>query len=315
MILYKLGYIDIHPLDRHIPLLFFACGSVLLGSVTAICVGKLIINPVRGIGEAFEELSRGNFSVKVSENQPIAEMRDIARQFNRMTYDLSHMEELSNDFITNVSHEFKTPISAIEGYATLLQNPKLSAQKHDRYVEKILENSKRLSNMSGKILLLSKLENRETIPDQSEFRLDEQIRRCVLSLEEKWGEKQIEFDIHLQRIVYFGSCALLEQVWINILDNAIKHSPPGGRIEIKSSCGEGFVRISVADGGDGIPPEAQEHIFDKFYQADTSHTEDGNGLGLALVKRILDMCAGDISVESALGEGAEFTVSLPWDEA
>lgn len=310
LILFKMDYIPIDPRGRHIPLFIFALGSTLIGTVIAVYVGKIIIRPIQSIENAFDELSRGNFNIKISEDQKIAEIREMAQKFNAMAYDLSHIETLRNDFVANVSHEFKTPISAIEGYATLLQNPNLSLEKHERYVEKILDNSRRLSNMSGNILLLSKLENQETLPDCSEYRLDEQIRKCVLMLEAKWSQKQIEFDIDLYNKYYYGSQSLLDQVWINILDNAIKHSPVCGCIKINMSESNGEIYVCIADEGEGMNDEIMKHIFEKFYQGDSSHKSEGNGLGLALVKRIMDLCHGTVTVKSEVGKGTEFKVKL-----
>ncbi len=311
LVLFELNYIDIDPRGRHIPILIFALGSLLLGGIIAVSVGKLIIRPIQNMGNAFDELSKGNFDVKIRENEKIMEIREMAQRFNAMTYDLSHIETLRSDFVANVSHEFKTPIAAIEGYATLLQNPNLSSSKHNRYVEKILENSRRLSSMSGNILLLSKLENQQILPDQIEFRLDEQIRQCVLMLESKWAEKQIEFDIDLPKTIYYGSQALLEQVWVNILDNAIKHSPPDGCIQIEMNAQAQTLHISITDQGDGMSEEVQKHIFENFYQGDSSHKSEGNGLGLALVKRIIDLSRGQVTVHSVPTQGATFTVELP----
>lgn len=311
MILYKLDYISIDPRSHHAPLLLFALGSLLLGTVIAIYVGKLIVRPVQRLTDAFNELSRGNFNIKIPENEKLLEIREIAQQFNAMTYELSHIETLRNDFVANVSHEFKTPIAAIEGYATLLQNKNLPPEKHERYVEKILENSCRLSNMSGNILLLSKLENQELIPDKAEFRLDEQLRQCVLMLEDKWTKKQLELDIDLEKRLYYGSQAMLEQVWLNLLDNAIKHSPVGSCISIKMQLKSEMLCISIADKGEGMTDEVQKHIFEKFYQGDSSHKSEGNGLGLALVKRIIELSKGAVTVKSKPGHGSEFVVSLP----
>lgn len=310
-VLYALGYSTIDPNQRHAPLFLFALGSLLLGSVIAIYVGRLIVRPVQNMGDAFDQLSRGNFDVAVAEDQQLSEIREMAQRFNAMVYDLSHIETLRSDFVANVSHEFKTPIAAIEGYATLLQNPRLSPEKHNHYVEKILENSRRLSSLSHNILLLSKLENQEMVPDQSEFRLDEQLRQCVLMLESKWASRNLEFDIALEKQIFYGSCGLLEQVWLNILDNAIKHSPAGGCIRISLAATQGQLEVAIADTGEGMTEEVCRHIFEKFYQGDPSRTGEGNGLGLALVKRIVELCRGTVHVRSAPGQGTEFTVILP----
>ena len=310
-VLFRCGLLSVNPFGRHIPILLLALGSLLLGTVIALYVGRLIVRPVQNISEAFDALSAGNFEVKVPENERLREIREMARHFNAMTHDLSHIETLRSDFVANVSHEFKTPIAAIEGYATLLQNHNLAREKHDHYVEKILENARRLTNLSGNVLLLSKLENQEIVPGKAEFRLDEQLRKCILLLENRWAEKKIEWDIDLFRQSWYGSEELMEQVWINLLDNAIKHSPSGGTISVGLTDTEAALAVRIADRGDGMREDVQKHIFEKFYQGDASHRAEGNGLGLALVKRIVELCRGEISVKSAPGSGAEFVISLP----
>ncbi len=311
VVLYKFQVISVDPHSRHIPILVLLAGSLLIGSAVAVYVGRLIIRPVQNISNAFDELSKGNFEIKVSENERIPEIREMAQRFNAMTYDLSHIETLRNDFVANVSHEFKTPIAAIEGYAMLLQNHKLSDEKYNHYVEKILENSRRLTNLSGNVLMLSKLENQEIILNNKEFRLDEQLRKAVLLLESKWTEKNIEFDMEMPKQIYYGSEQLLYQVWINILDNAIKHSPQDGVICINIRQTDTMLTVTLEDNGDGMSKEVQKHIMEKFYQGDNSHKAEGNGLGLALVKRIVELCKGTITVESEPGKGATFSVSLP----
>lgn len=310
-ILYRLGITGIDPRVRHIPILFFALGSVLLGLVIAVFVGKHIIRPVQNLSDAFDELSKGNFDIKIPENESIPEIREMAQRFNSMVYDLSHIETLRSDFVANVSHEFKTPIAAIEGYAMLLQNHTLPAEKQDHYLEKILDNSRRLSSLSVNVLMLSKLENQETVLDKTEYRLDEQIRTCILMLENKWAAKNTEFDMELPRQTYYGSASLLEQVWINLIDNAIKYSPADSSIHIAICETSETVTVSISDDGDGMTEEVQKHMFEKFYQGDKSRKAEGNGLGLALVKRIVDLCKGDIEVESVPGNGSRFTISLP----
>lgn len=165
--------------------------------------------------------------------------------------------------------------------------------------------------MSGNILLLSKLKNQETLMDKTEYRLDEQIRECILTLESKWDRKEIALDLNLPKISYYGSKPLLEQVWLNILDNAIRHTPVRGCIRVTLVPGNASVRVSIADNGCGMSEEVQRHIFEKFYQGDPSRKSDGNGLGLALVNRIIVLCKGDIQVHSAMGKGSEFVITLP----
>ncbi len=310
LLLFAAGRINIDPRDRHTPILIFLAGSVLLGAILTVFVGKLIIRPIQTIGEAFDALSRGDFSVRVSEKQRIGEICEMARKFNAMAHDLSHMETLRSDFVANVSHEFKTPLSSIEGYATLLQNQTLSRQKQEHYVHKILDNSRKLSDLSSNILLLSKLENQQIVAGNTEFRLDEQIRRTILMLEDKWTARDVTFDMELPLQMYCGHEALLERVWSNIIDNAIRYSPPGSSIRIGIERDERLC-VCIADHGCGMSEEVQKHIFEKFYQGDPSRRDEGNGLGLALVRRIVDLCGGEIDVQSSPGQGTVFRVFLP----
>lgn len=307
-------------MQRKFPLVAVIIGSAIIGVIIALFVGKLFIKPIENISNAINELSKGNFDVRVTENERIKEISRMTRSFNKMAYSLSQVETLQNDFVTNVSHEFKTPIASIEGYATLLQDGNLPQATRERYLAKIIYNSRKLSDLSENILLLSKIENQQGQPSKKSFRLDEQIRKCILSLENKWTQKNITFDLKLQSISYFGSELLLERVWCNIIDNAIKHSYDGSEIHISVFEAKGSVIVAIADEGEGMSEEVQKHIFDKFYQGDKSHTAEGNGLGLALVKRIVEICFGEVRVKSEVDEGAEFTVILPktnkgkWEE-
>ncbi len=309
--LFKVGIVEINPTKRHLPVLVCLAGSLLLGAVVAFFAGKLIIRPVQSVGDAFESLSRGNFDVRVSEDDKIAEIREIKRKFNAMVRDLSNIETLRCDFTANVSHEFKTPLSSIEGYATLLYNSDLSEEKKRRYIQKIIDNSRKLSTLTSDILLLSKIENQEFFDGNREYRLDEQIRKCILMLEYKWSAKEIDFDIDMEKTVYCGNEALLERVWINIIDNAIKFSNPSSEISVKTEHSGDSLSVKVRDFGVGMNKETQKRIFERFYQSDSSRREEGNGLGLALVKRIVDLSKGNIEVESAPEKGTEITVTLP----
>lgn len=310
-LLYRFHVIPVDLRAKHAPILFLLLGSLLLGTIIALFVGKLMIRPIQHMSDAFEELSKGNFTVKMATNEKIAEIQGMAKRFNAMTYHLAHMETLRSDFVANVSHEFKTPLAAIEGYATLLQNPNLTQEQHDHYVEIILENTKRLSTLSSNILTLSKLENQEILLDKRDFRLDEQIRRTILLLEPKWSCKHIEFDLDLPKQMYYGSEVLLAQVWSNILDNAIKHAPQQSMIHVNLQTNEKTLTISITDHGKGMSQEVQQHIFEKFYQEDHSRKTEGNGLGLALVKRIVELSDGTIQVKSVPEQGSTFLVQLP----
>ncbi len=313
--LYIGGAINLDPFDGHFPpVVLVLLGSLFLGCIIAFFVGRNIVRPFQTISQAFDRLAEGDFAVRVSTKTNLSIVREIAEHFNAMAYDLSHIETLRTDFVANVSHEIKTPIATIEGYATLLQNEDLSRERRAYYTDKILVNSRRLSNLSTNILTLSKLENQETVLNQKEYRLDEQLRKNILLLEDRWTEKDLEFDMDLPSVEFYGNEQLLDIVWFNLLENAVKHSPRGGTIEVGIEQNPGHLRVTVRDHGEGIDEEVQKHIFEKFYQGDSSHTQEGNGLGLALVKRIVDLCEGTVTVNSASGEGAAFAVMLPMEE-
>ncbi len=312
-LLYYAGLSAFNPADGRFPVILIVPVSVIIGSVITLFVGRWIIYPIQTIRDAFSNLADGDFDVRVPENGKIAEIRNMEECFNAMAHDLSNVETLRNDFVVNVSHEFKTPIAAIEGYAALLQNTNLSLEKHQYYVGKILSNVRRLSSLSSNVLTLSKLENQETVMHQKYYRLDEQIRKAILLLEDKWSEKEIELEIDLPRLSYYGNESLLDQVWYNLLDNAVKHSPQHGVIRASLEAETGAVSVSISDQGEGMTEDVQKHIFEKFYQGDRSRSSEGNGLGLALVKRILDLCRGTVTVQSEPGRGSTFTVRLPLD--
>ncbi len=311
IILYRNQYIEFYPEARGGFAFLLLLASIIIGGAISFVVGRLIIRPIQRMGDAFSQLAEGDFNVRVSTEQRLAEIREMAKQFNAMSYDLSQIETLRSDFVTNVSHEIKTPIAAIEGYATLLQNESLDQEKRQLYVDKIISNSRKLSDLTSNVLTLSKLENQETIPDLAEYRLDEQIRKNLLLLENKWDEKGLAFNLDLPDTVFYGNEALLDEVWFNLLDNAIKHSPENGAIEISLSPSDAAVTVRIADHGDGMDTETKKHIFEKFYQGETSHSGEGSGLGLSLVKQIVSLCGGEVAVESAPSKGAAFTVTLP----
>ena len=285
--------------------------SVIVGGAVAHYLGKWLFTPILRLGEAMGQVAGGNFDVRLDEGSGFREIREINKNFNIMAKELGATEILQTDFVTNVSHEFKTPINAIEGYTMLLQGTGEGTPEQREYVEKILHNTRRLSSLIGDILLLSKVENQTIAREETEFRLDEQVRQSILSLEPQWSEKETDFDVELEEISYRGDERLLLHVWNNLIGNAVKFNPPNAAVRLRLSRSDGGVIFTVEDEGPGIPPEAQKHIFDKFYQGDSSHREEGNGLGLALVKRILNVCGGEIAQENLPGRGCRFTVRLP----
>jgi len=286
---------------------YLVIGVVLAGAATSF-IGMWIFEPITRLGEAMQQVAGGNFDVRLDTNHAFPEIRQIYTNFNLMARELGATEILQTDFVSNVSHEFKTPINAIEGYATLLQEEDEAGQK--LCTEKILLNTRRLSRLVGNILLLSKVDNQAIRARETTFRLDEQIRQSIVLLESAWEKKEIDFDVQLQRIEYLGCESMLIHVWDNLLANAIKFSPQGGFIGIVLSHREDKVVVTVEDRGPGIPEEALAHIFDRFYQSETSHQEEGSGLGLALVKQIVTASGGTVHAEN-LPRGCRFTVTLP----
>jgi signal transduction histidine kinase len=231
-----------------------------------------------------------------------------------MTKELKGIEYLRKDFISSVSHEFKTPIASIQGFAKLLQNNDLTEEERQEYTQIIIEETTRMSKLSSNILNLSRLENQGMIENKTIFSLDEQIRKSILLLELEWCEKNIDFDIELDPVQFIGDEELLQQVWINLLSNAIKFSNENGKIVVRLYQVESMVKVKIIDTGIGMDEEVQKRIFEKFYKADTAHSFEGNGLGLSLVKRIIDLCNGKIYLKSNPGKGTTFTVELPLEK-
>ena len=274
---------------------------------------KMLIDPIAKLRSAMREVADGDFKVEAKCESRIQDVQDIYDSFNSMVRELSTTETLQTDFISDVSHEFKTPINAIEGYASLLEGEP-SPEEQRAYVEKILFNTRRLSALTGNILLLSKLSNQSILPQKTQFRLDEQIRQAIVALEQKWSEKGLGFEVELAETPFFGYESLLPHVWTNLIGNAVKFSPKGGEIRIKMMRTEGAVVFTIEDDGPGIVPGDEEHIFTKFYQSESSHGMEGNGLGLALVRQIVEMSGGSVDVRNLEAGGCRFTVRLPLEQ-
>ena len=285
--------------------------SSAVAGIIALLLNHRILRPIRNLGSAMNRVAGGDFKLRIDSTSRSGDIQQLYKDFNVMVSELEKTEVLQSDFVSNVSHEFKTPINAIEGYTMLLQDTGEGTPEQREYVDKILHNTRRLSSLIGDILLLSKVENQTIAREETEFRLDEQVRQSILSLEPQWSEKETDFDVELEEISYRGDERLLLHVWNNLIGNAVKFNPPNAALRLRLSRSDGGVIFTVEDEGPGIPPEAQKHIFDKFYQGDSSHREEGNGLGLALVKRILNVCGGEIAQENLPGRGCRFTVRLP----
>ena len=274
----------------------------------------MVTRPVQRIADAAGKIAEGNFSVRI---QPVFSLdgqdvfNSIIHSFNRMAEELSGIETLRTDFISNVSHEMKTPLSVIQNYGTLLQQLDLPEERRMEYAKTITDASHRLANLITNILKLNKLENQQIYPTQTVYNLGEQLCECLLTFENIWEDKNIEINTNLAEDIQIKSDAeLLSLVWNNLFSNALKFTPNGGCVSVSLWAEPGYAVVKVSDTGCGISPEVGAHIFEKFYQGDTSHATQGNGLGLALVKRVVDIVEGDISVNSKIGEGSSFTVKI-----
>lgn len=268
--------------------------------------------PVMEIGQAARKVAAGDFTVRVysqRKDNKKDELEVLIDDFNKMVEELATIETLKSDFIANVSHEMKTPLAIIQSYASALRKEELPQDEKKEYIDTIVEASKKLSTLVTNILKLNKLENQEIIQTES-YSLDEQLRCCMLALEDKFDEKNIEFEADLDEVAITSDESLMEIVWNNLLTNTIKFTPKDGSVKIELRKEGNQAIVKVRDSGCGMSNETCQRIFDRFFQGDTSHSEEGNGLGLALVKRVVDLVDGTITAESELGQGTTFTVIL-----
>ena len=269
--------------------------------------------PVREILQATERISAGDFSVRVPISHAFELYDDIdviKENLNTMAEELSKTELMRTDFISSVSHEIKTPLSIIRNYAKAIGKDGLDEETRERYAEALVGASERLTNLVQNILKLNKLENLEIVPELEKIELGENLRECVLAMEELTEKKKIELVCDIDDVTVLAPPELLEIVWNNLLSNAIKFTNEGGRVVVSLKKTGNYAVVTVEDTGCGISPEHGARIFEKFYQADSSHSKEGNGLGLALVKRVIDLSGGEISVKSAVNKGTTFTVKL-----
>ncbi len=284
--------------------------SLFVGIFATNALTRWFIKPIKEIESAMKKISEGDFSIRLETKSNTKEIKEIFYGFNMMAKELQSTEILQSDFVSNVSHEFKTPINAIEGYSMLLQSDESLNEEQSEYLEKIIFNTHRLSSLTGSVLLLSKLENQSIVSHKTHFDLDEQIRKSLLALESAWESKNIEFDIEMDDTDFVGNEALLHHIWDNLISNAIKFSDDNGEIKIRLYNHTDKIIFTISDKGIGISEDAKKHIFDKFYQVDSSHKQEGNGLGLALVKKIIDLEGGEISLQNNNDKGCTFTVVL-----
>lgn len=269
--------------------------------------------PVEKILQATERITAGDFSVRMETAHPYGQFDEydcIIDNLNKMAAELSKTEMLRNDFVSNVSHELKTPLAIIQNYSAALQSDALDAQTRRKYAAVLVSASGRLTALITNILKLDRLENQEIRAEKVRFRLDEALAQCILQWEDKIEQKQLDLRCDLAEVTVESDPNYLEIVWNNLLSNAVKFTPPQGSIGVSVRVEQGSAVVEVSDTGCGISKETGKHIFDKFYQGDTSHAQEGNGLGLALVKKVIEILGGEISVESEPGKGSTFTVKL-----
>ncbi len=312
LFLYVIGVLPNSHLGLYLMPIISLGVSIILGTLITIIVSKKILRPMHDLIEATQIVSKGDFTVRVREIKQDNELGVLIKSFNIMAKELGGIEIFRQNFINNFSHEFKTPIVSIRGFAKQLQKESLTQEQRKEYTDIIITESERLTNMSANILLLTRFENQQIVIDRKEFYLDEQLRKCVLILEKQWSRKRIDFQLNLEEAIYYTNEEMLSHVWMNLISNAIKFSYPESTIIISCrSEDEKNIIVEITDQGIGITQETMGHIFDKFYQGDKSHILEGNGLGLSIVKRIVELCQGDISVKSEKEKGTTFQIILP----
>lgn len=288
--------------------------TLLFCIVDALRRNQMVAKPVKRIQEGINRVIKGDFSTRIAYihgEDSGNEFDTIISGLNKMLEELSGVETLRTDFIANVSHELKTPLAVMQNYGTLLQSPELSDEQRIEYGKAIQEQTKRLSDLVMNILKLNKLENQQIYPNVETYDLGEQLCECMLEFEALWEEKNIEIEADIdEEIQIEADKELLSLVWHNLLSNALKFTDENGKVTLALHKDDQYAYVEIRDTGCGMSAETGKNIFKKFYQGDTSHATKGNGLGLALVKRVIDICGGEISVSSQLGEGSTFTVKL-----
>ena len=289
--------------------IWMVCVSSIIGTVITAWIGKYYLSPVTQVIAATKRVAKGDFSVQLPMEDGRGEMGDLVRSFNRMTRELGGIEMFRSDFINSFSHEFKTPIVSIAGFAKLLRHGNLTQEQKTEYLAVIEEESLRLSSMATSVLNLAKVENQTILTGVVSFNLSEQLRSAVLLLAEKWTRKDLNLELDFCEHIICGNEELLKQTWVNLLDNAVKFSEPGGTVCVTIEEAGSDVVVSITNGG-SIPEESLTRIFNKFYQVDESHASEGNGIGLAIVQKAVRLHRGEVTARSENGK-TTFTVRLP----
>lgn len=297
-----------------LPIITIAITSILVGTIVAAAVSHIPLKPLKMLIDGMKRLASGDYSARIELNG-IATAREIADSFNTLASELQNTEMLRSDFVNNFSHEFKTPIVSIRGFAKLMQKKKLSEGQQSEYLAIIVDETTRLTDMATNVLNLTKIENQSILTEVTCYNLSEQIRKCILLLEKKWLQKRIQVVADFGEHDINANEELLKQVWINLLDNAIKFSPEDGEVAIAIKEMDNNIAVLIKNNGTAISEQESKHIFDKFYQGDTSHAVQGTGIGLSVAKRIVELHKGDISAHSIHDpDETTFMVDLPKEQ-
>lgn len=313
-IAFSIGLLNEHNIESKMVLPIITLVScMLIGIIVSVCSSKAVLKSIKEFIEATEKLSRGDFSARLNVKQP-PQFRILSKNFNIMAEELGSIEVLRTDFINNFSHEFKTPIISIKGFAEILKDDDLSKEERNEYLDIIIEESKRLTSLATNVLNLSKIETQAILKEKQMFNIGEQIRQSILLLDSKLQSKNISLDINIEDCNIYANKEMLNQVWLNLLDNAIKFNNENGLVSVNMKKKEKEILITIIDSGIGISKEVVSKVFDKFYQEDTSHSTKGNGLGLTIVKKIIELHGGTIECESIVSKGTKFTIILPIEQ-
>ena len=309
MLLNNLGIYQVTEV-RRFPMFMFMLASVAIGTIISFIISRIPLKPIRQIMDATEKITDGDYSVRVH-LRGTDDLRNLGDKFNHMAEELGSVEVLRTDFVNDFSHEFKTPIVSIRGFARMLKSADLTDEERDEYLDIIIQESERLADLSTNVLNLSRLEQQTILTDKRTYNLSEQIRSSIAMMDSKWSMKHMDFQMYGSETFICGNENLLKEVWLNLLDNAIKFSDEGGTVKIVLRQHVDHVTVEVSNRGEAIPKEKAAHIFDKFYQGDESHATKGNGLGLTIAKRVVDLHGGEIQASSREGGWVVFAVKLP----
>ncbi len=313
LVLYILTFLGIVDQPQDNMLLIMVSSSIVVGMLLTVFTRAIPLGPLNRTIKQLNRLASGDYSARIQLRKPFCnspELAEFADSFNKMAQELESTELLRNDFINNFSHEFKTPIVSIAGFAKLLRHGNMTAEQQSEYLAIIEDESLRLAAMATNMMHLTSVENQQILTNVTQFNLSEQLRSCMLLLEKQWSEKDILPDMEFPEYDIYGNEELLRQVWINLFDNAIKFSPEQGDVLVRIDAQQDSLSVSVINSGNEIPAEKLAQIFQKFYQADESHAQQGNGIGLAIVKRITELHKGSVTAESQNGI-TTFCVTLP----